>query len=99
ALLHDDLVHIHASGQVETKAQFLASARQRLRFLRIERGDYSVRLAGENAAIGTGGLKQRVRVEASGQEVDMDIITTQVWVRGGDGWRQLHFQATARRPL
>jgi hypothetical protein len=96
SLLHEDLVHIHASSVVETKAQFLATARGRLQFLKVERRSYELRLAG-TAVIAVGELDQRVKVRATGEEIDLDMVTSQVWVSTSGGWQQLHYHATMRK--
>ena len=93
ALLPEDLVHIHANGRIETKAQYLESAAKQLEFLKVERPAYDVRLSGDFAlAVGT--LQQTVRVKASGAVVEMRATTLQTWARRNGRWLQLSFQAT-----
>lgn len=96
ALLHPDLRHVHATGAIEDKAQYLASSRSRLRFTAIDRVDYELRHAGEHIVIATGRLVQHIIVRASGQEVDLDATTTQVWIREDGAWRVVQFHASRR---
>lgn len=96
ALLHDDLVHIHTSGVLESKAQFLDTVRNRFRFLKVDRRNYELRLAG-TAVIAVGELDQRIKVQATGEEVDMEMITTQVWVCTPADWKQIHYHAALRK--
>jgi len=97
ALLHDELIHIHTSGVVERKAQFLETVRNRFRFLKVERRNYALRLAGA-AVIAVGELDQRVQIQATGEEVNLEMITTQVWVARPVGWQQIHWHAALRKP-
>lgn len=92
-LIGDDLVHIHTTGMVEDKAAYLAGVRDRLEFRDVERQDLTVRAYGD-VAVATGRLHQTVRVRATQRELNMKIITTQIWVRRDGNWRQSSFQAT-----
>jgi ketosteroid isomerase-like protein len=93
ALLPDDLIHIHANGRIETKAQYLESVSQQLEFLKVERPGYDVKVFGDFAlAVGT--LHQAVRVKATGAVVEMRAATLQSWTRREQQWLQLSFQAT-----
>jgi ketosteroid isomerase-like protein len=93
ALLADDLVHIHGNGRIETKAEYLKSVSQQLEFLSVERPTYDVKVFGD-FALAFGRLDQKVRVKASGAEVEMRAATLQSWTRRGGLWQQLSFQAT-----
>jgi hypothetical protein len=92
-LIGDDLVHIHTTGMVEDKAAYLAGVRDRLEFRDVRRQDLTVRAYGD-VAVATGRLHQIVRVRATQRELNMKIITTQVWVRRDGAWRQTSFHAT-----
>ena len=97
-MLTQDLVHIHANGQSEGIDGYLNTVAQHLEFLSVDRKDLRVRAAGDHGdvAVATGELHQSVRVRATGQQVGMRIVTTQVWQRSSaDGvWRQSSFHAT-----
>ncbi len=95
-LFHEALVHIHTSGQVETKAQIIATARDRLRFLSVDRRTYDLRRVGD-AVIAVGEVDQRIQVRATGQEIPMAMVTTQVWVPTPVAWAQIHYHATLRK--
>ncbi len=92
ALLADDLVHIHTTGVVETKAEYLAGVQNRLQFLSAERLDYKVRVYGETA-VATGRLNQAVKIRATGQERRLEAVTTQVWRKAGGRWVICSFHA------
>jgi ketosteroid isomerase-like protein len=97
ALLSEDLVHVHTTGAVENKAQYLAGVEKRLQFLSAERRDLAVRVYG-GIAIATGRLDQAVRVRATGQERRLEAVTTQVW-RNVDGrWLICSFHACLANP-
>ena len=93
ALMTDDLVHVHATGKTDDKAAYLGMVADQVRFLEASRTDYAVRVYGE-VAIATGPLNQRIEFVSSGKQLDMHVMTTQVWVRRGETWSQSSFQAT-----
>jgi ketosteroid isomerase-like protein len=93
ALIAPDLIHIHANGASEDRAGYFEGVRQRLAFLHFERESLVVRGLGDTA-IATGILKQTVRDRKSGALFDLRLVTTQVWVRDTQGWRQASFHAT-----
>ncbi|MEN0108325.1 MAG: nuclear transport factor 2 family protein [Pseudomonas sp.] len=93
ALVSDELVHIHATGQVDDKAGYLRLVESGIRFLQVERKDLKVQVNGD-VAVATGRLAQRIEFRASGERRDMDVVTTQVWLRRDNVWRQISFQAT-----
>ena len=92
ALLSDDLVHIHTTGVVETKAEYLAGVEKRLQFLSAERGELKVRVYGD-VAVATGRLDQSVRMRATGEERRLGALTTQVWRKSDANWLICSFHA------
>ena len=92
-LVDEQLVHIHATGKVDNKTRYLALVETAIRFLMVERKDLQVRVEGE-VAIATGRLLQNIEFRSTGERREMDVMTTQVWLRRGDIWRQIAFQAT-----
>ncbi len=92
-LMDDRLVHVHATGKVDDKAQYLEMVAKHIDFLRVERADMSVRVHGDTA-IASGRLEQAIVLRESGEERLMKAYTTQVWIRGEGGWRQCAFHAT-----
>lgn len=95
ALVDVDLVHIHATGAVDDKPAYLAMVESGITFLRAERCDLEVRVYGD-VAVATGRLLQSIELRANAERREMDVITTQVWRRQGESWRQVSFQATNR---
>ncbi|SDO06323.1 nuclear transport factor 2 family protein [Pseudomonas jinjuensis] len=93
ALMDERLVHVHATGKVDDKAQYLEMVERQIDFLSVERGDMRVRVHGDTA-IASGRLEQTIVLRESGEERLMKAYATQVWVRGEGGWRQCAFQAT-----
>lgn len=92
-LVDDQLVHIHATGQVDDKAAYLRLVEGAIRFLRVERQEMQVQVHAD-VAVATGRLMQSIEFRATGERREMDVITTQVWLRRDDIWRQISFQAT-----
>lgn len=93
ALMDDALVHVHATGKVDDKEQYLEMVAKHIDFLSVERSDMRVRVFGDTA-IASGRLEQAIVLRESGEERLMKAYTTQVWLRGEGGWRQCAFQAT-----
>lgn len=93
SLMASELIHIHANGAVEDREAYLEGVRTRLAFKSFERESLKVGGSG-NHAIATGVLKQTVIDRASRAEFDIRVITTQVWIKEGDTWRQTSFHAT-----
>jgi len=92
-LVADDVVHVHANGKTDDKAAYLAMVRGQIRFLTVARERLDVRVYGD-MAVATGPLRQSIEIAATGVRVDMHIVTTQVWWRHADTWKQISFHAT-----
>ncbi|WP_322061877.1 nuclear transport factor 2 family protein [Paraburkholderia sp. J63] len=92
-LVADDLVHVHANGKLDGRDAYLHAVEEEIDFLSVERKDLNVRVYAD-VAIATGHLQQTVQLRATARRIPMSIMTTQVWRRGPDGWRQVSFQAT-----
>ncbi|MET0657891.1 MAG: nuclear transport factor 2 family protein [Steroidobacteraceae bacterium] len=95
-IMADDLVHVHATGAIENKAQFLASVRERYVFKSIDRGDLLIRSYGKSAVM-TGPMHQKVSVVATGEDLDMRAFVTQVWVTTASTWQQVSFHSSMLR--
>lgn len=93
ALMDDRLVHVHATGKVDDKAQYLAMVSGHIDFLSVERADMRVRVHGDTA-IASGRLEQAIVLRESGEQRLMRAYATQVWIRSEGAWRQCAFHAT-----
>ncbi|HVR97049.1 MAG TPA: nuclear transport factor 2 family protein [Thermoanaerobaculia bacterium] len=96
SLLADDLTYTHSTGQVETKAQFLASiVSGGMVYKSIQPRDVQVRLYGEVAV-----LTGRADLQVRAQERDMDIAArfTSVYVLQDGRWRMVAWQSTRVEP-
>ena len=92
-LFDDSLVHIHAPGLVQTKAELLEHTRVRRAYLEIVRGDLNIRVVGDTAVV-TGPISNRMRAPGGGERT-LEGVATQVLARGEDGdWRFVSFQMT-----
>ena len=94
ALFDDDLVYIHSTGQSDDKSPYLALVGNDITVLRAARHHSGGEGRGDGA-VATGRLRQTIEFRATAERSEMNVITTQVWRRRGDGWR-LSFQATNR---
>lgn len=92
-LLDEQLVHVHATGQVDGKQQYLQLVGNAIRFLKVERKALQVRVLGD-VAVASGRLLQHIEFRSSGEHRAMDVMTTQVWACEAGTWRQVSFQAT-----
>ncbi len=94
ALFDDALVHVHAPGEVHTKALLLEHVATRGVYLEITRGELLVRLIGDDAAVVTGSITNRMRAPGGGERT-LSGEVTQVLRRSGDGsWKFVSFQMT-----
>jgi ketosteroid isomerase-like protein len=93
-LLHPDLVHVHAKGQVDNYESYFASGGFKVDYVNVQRfDDLRVHVVG-NAALMTGRqLLQAVR-KVTGDHVRIDSQVMQVWVQDSGQWRQMAFQTT-----
>lgn len=93
ALVDDNLVHIHATGQVDDKHKYLGLVETAIKFSSVERVTLDVQVQGD-VAVATGRLQQSIEFRSTGQRREMDVMTTQVWFHRNGVWRQVTFQAT-----
>ena len=91
-LFGDDLVYIHSSTSVDTKASFIESMRSgAVRYRTMTRGDVKVRCYGSVAIItGQGSFE----VTARGQELRLDLLFHAVWAKRANGVQFVSWQAT-----
>jgi ketosteroid isomerase-like protein len=92
-LLADDLIHVHAGGNVDTKQQYFQLIETLCEFTAIERGPMVVRFYGDTAIL-TGTMHHTVLIRPTGAVCTMAAFGTQVWALHGDSWRQVLYQAT-----
>jgi hypothetical protein len=91
-MLAENYVHTHATGKSEDKAAFLASIdAAKYRFVRAERMDQQVRVAGPVAMLSG---KTRTTLDVAGETKVMHTAFVTVWVSVAGGWQMLHWQAT-----
>ncbi len=96
ALLADDLVYVHTSGEVESKPQFLQRLRSgSLRYRSIEPADVRVRMYGDTAVV-TG--RSHMAVTNSGSDREFEILYTAVYATNGGRWQLVSWQSTRIQP-
>jgi len=94
SVLDDTLVHIHAPGVVQTKDQLLKHLVTRAAYRGMERNELRIRMIGDDVAIMTGRLTNRLG-SPDGTERIVAGPVTQVLIRGdGAQWRFVSFQMT-----
>lgn len=94
ALFSDSLSHVHATGLVQGKAEFLAGLAASRPFVRVDRGALTIRVLGD-CAVMTGPMTNTVRRPGLDQPVVVEGYATQVLAREAGAWRYIAFQATS----
>ncbi|BAI96209.1 hypothetical protein Sj15T_05310 [Sphingobium sp. TA15] len=87
SLLADDLVHVHGTGKIDDKEEYLRGVAGKYKFHAIQRGDLNIRVFGDLAIV-TGRLSQTVSLQGNDRLIDVDAIVTQTWIRDKDDWKQ-----------
>ena len=91
-LLADDLVYMHSTGGVDSKASLMAALQARkFSFKSAETSDTQVRSYGDVALLNG---KVRMLVEVAGTDHHAFSAFTTVWVRRGGILRLVHWQST-----
>ena len=92
-LLHPDLTHVHAKGQVDGFDSYFSTGGFNVHYKRVERSELSVRVMGDSALMTGRQMLVGVRKNGTGT-VTIDSRVMQVWVKDGERWRQIAFQTT-----
>ena len=92
-LLHKDLIHVHAKGQVDNFGSYFAFGGFKVNYTRLERSDLRVQVLGE-VVLMTGRQILEATRKIGGERVRIDSQVMQVWAQGGESWQQLAFQTT-----
>ena len=91
--MSDDLTYTHSNANVETKAEFLEAIRSgKYRYKSMTFDDRRVRLHGDAAAIVSGTC--RVQVTSSGNDLDIRLRFTELYVKQGGAWKMALWQST-----
>jgi ketosteroid isomerase-like protein len=91
-ILSDDLTYIHATGVHETKAEFIGKLKSgQLRYESLTPEDMHVRVYGTTGVV-TG--LARVKVQVKGEPLSFQLRFTDVYVKNGDHWQMVAWQAT-----
>lgn len=92
-LFDEALVHVHAPGEVHTKALLLEHVATRGVYLQITRGELKVRVIGDVAVV-TGPITNRMKAPGGGERT-LSGEVTQVLRRTSSGrWTFISFQMT-----
>jgi len=92
-MLAEDLVYVHSTGVVDTKASFLESLTAgKLRYLALTPDAVEVRLLGEGGAVVTG--RADIKVLANGKEIAFPARFTSVYAKHHGRWLLAVWQAT-----
>jgi hypothetical protein len=91
-LFGDELVYIHSSTTLDTKASFIESMRSgAVKYRKMTRGDVKVRTYG-CIAIVTG--RGSFEVTARGQDLKLELLFHAVWAKRASGVQFVSWQAT-----
>ncbi len=91
-VLADDLSYIHASGNADTKREFIDAIRTgRLKYKQLDREGVAVRVYGDVAVV-TG--RGRFQVRSGENDLDVRLLFSDVYVKRGGKWRMVAWQST-----
>jgi ketosteroid isomerase-like protein len=94
-LFADDMVWIHATARIDTKAGLLdAIGSGSTKYLSIDVTDETVRDFGDVVLVG--GIAA-MAAEIKGETRELRNRFTIVWARGGDAWQVVNWQSTSVR--
>ncbi len=92
SILSDDLSYTHATGVYETKGEFIGKLKSgQLKYESLTPEDLQVRVYGTTGVV-TGVARVRVRVQ--GEPLSFQLRFTDVYVKNGDRWQMVAWQAT-----
>ncbi len=91
-ILSEDLAYTHATGVFETKPEFIAKLTSgQLKYESFTPEDMRVRVYGTTGVV-TGVARVKVRVQ--GEALNFQLRFTDVYVKTGDRWQMVAWQAT-----
>ena len=91
-ILADDLTYTHSNGSVQSKGQFLALLRSgEVRYEKMEHKELYVRIY-DSAAVLNG--LSNVTVKNKGQNIDLLLRFTMVYVKRDNHWKMVAWQST-----
>jgi hypothetical protein len=97
-LLAPTLRHVHTRGNQDSLESYLAYLAERVEILQVRRRDLIVSIY-DRCAVMTGHQTNIARPRGSEDEpIQVESQVMQVWVRTGERWQQVAFQATPLGP-
>jgi len=95
-LLSDNLVYTHATGWRQNKGEFLASVRAGdIKYHSISSDHLQVHVYGSTAVV-TGNAS--IKANLQGQEIAVDVVYLEVFVKQDSVWRLAAWESTRRNP-
>jgi uncharacterized protein (TIGR02246 family) len=95
-LLGDDLTYVHASGLVQSKAEFIADLKSSKRvYKNVINSDVNVRLL-QDAAVIT--AKSEISVSFEDKENDLSLQVIEVYAKRNGRWQLIAYQSTRLKP-
>ena len=95
-LLADDLTYVHASGLVQSKADFIADLKEGKRVYKaVNNSDVKVRLL-QDAAVIT--AKSEITVSFAGKENALSLQIIEVYAKRHGHWQLIAYQSTRLKP-
>ena len=89
--LSDQLIFGHASGRVETKAEFVGNILDKKPIYKsITLGDPTISVVGNNAIAR---YTAAVEADAGGKEISVKLAVVTIWVKDGGTWKLLAHQS------
>lgn len=94
ALMDDELVHIHAPGLVQNKAQLIEHLVTRGAYRGMERDEPRIRMIGDDVAVMTGRIVNRLGSPDGSERIVAGPVTQVLHRDDGGEWRFVSFQMT-----
>jgi ketosteroid isomerase-like protein len=92
SMMTDDLTFMHPDATVETKAQFIEAVRsKRYQYRSLTDEARQIRVHDKTGIVS--GVS-RIVLTVGGQEVDVRVAFTELWVKKGKSWKMALWQAT-----
>ncbi len=92
SMMTDDLTFMHPDATVETKAQFIEAVRtKRYQYRSLTDESRQIRVHDKTGIVS--GVS-RIVLTVGGQEIEVRVAFTELWVKKGKSWRMVLWQAT-----
>jgi len=91
-LLADDLIYTHSSAKIDSKETYIGSLKSGdVRYIDVKRTDTRIKVYGTSAVVSG---SAQVKAALKGNEINVNIRYTDVWVERAGAWQMVAWEAT-----